>query len=80
MKTKMKTAQDYVESLRGLELEVYVLGERVENVSEHPILRPSLNALARPYDVAHEPDQAGLLPSSGKRMRLKRRASSARRV
>ena len=65
MKTKMKTAQDYVESLRKLELEVYVLGERVENVIEHPILRPSLNALAQTYTLAHDPRYTELLVRQG---------------
>jgi 4-hydroxybutyryl-CoA dehydratase/vinylacetyl-CoA-Delta-isomerase len=61
----MKTAQEYVESLRGLKHELYVLGERVENVIEHPILRPSLNALAKTYEMAHDPRYAGLFVRQG---------------
>jgi len=54
MKMRMKTAEEYIESLRPLRLEVYVLGEKVENSIEHPILRPSLNALAKTYELAHD--------------------------
>jgi len=50
----MKKAQEFIESLRGLKHEVYVLGERVEDVTEHPILRPSINALAKTYEMAHD--------------------------
>ncbi len=51
----MKKAQDFVESLGGLKQKLYVLGEKVENPIEHPILRPSLNALAKTYEMAHDP-------------------------
>jgi len=50
----VKTAQEYIESLRGLKRELYVLGEKVENAIEHPMLRPSLNALAKTYELAHD--------------------------
>ncbi len=65
MKSPTKTAQDYVESLRQLDLTVYVLGERVENVIEHPILRPSLNALAQTYEMAHDPRHTELFVRQG---------------
>ena len=61
----MKTAQEYIESLRGLKRELYVLGERVEDFTEHPILRPSLNALAKTYEMAHEPRCAELFVRQG---------------
>jgi 4-hydroxybutyryl-CoA dehydratase/vinylacetyl-CoA-Delta-isomerase len=51
----MKTAQEYIESLLGRKRELYVLGEKVEDFTDHPILRPSLNALARTYEMAHDP-------------------------
>ncbi len=61
----MKTAQEYVESLRGLRHELYVLGEIVDNALEHPILRPSLNALAQTYAVAHDPRHGELFVRRG---------------
>ncbi|HHX37578.1 MAG TPA: hypothetical protein GX717_06315, partial [Clostridiaceae bacterium] len=42
----MRTKQEYIESLRKLDLKVYMFGKRVENVVDHPIIRPSLNSLA----------------------------------
>ncbi len=53
------TAEDYIESLRGRKLKVYLMGERVEEPVDHPMIRPSVNAMARTYDLAQEePDLA----------------------
>ncbi len=50
---------DYIESLRGRGLEVYFLGERVSEPVDHPVIRPSIHAVARTYDLALEhPDLA----------------------
>jgi 4-hydroxybutyryl-CoA dehydratase/vinylacetyl-CoA-Delta-isomerase len=57
----MKTGQEYVDSLRDLRREVYVLGELVEDPVEHPILRPSLNALAMTYELAWDPAHEALM-------------------
>jgi 4-hydroxybutyryl-CoA dehydratase/vinylacetyl-CoA-Delta-isomerase len=61
----MKKAQEFIESLRGLKHEVYVLGEKVEDVTDHPILRPSLNALAKTYEMAHDPRTTELFVRQG---------------
>ena len=50
----MKTAQEFEESLRQQKHELYVLGEKVEKPLEHPILRPSFNALAKTYEMAQD--------------------------
>ena len=50
----MKTGQEYTSSLDGLAREVYLLGERVTDPENHPILRPSLNALAMTYRLAED--------------------------
>ena len=50
----IKTGEDYVASLRGRDVEVYLLGERVEEPVDHPIIRPSINALKMTYDLATE--------------------------
>lgn len=57
----MKTAEEYVDSLRDLRREVYVLGERVEDFVEHPILRPSVNALAMTYELVWDPAHEDLM-------------------
>ncbi len=52
----MKTAQEYIESLRKLKLVVYMFGKRVENVVDDPIIRPSMNAVAMTYSMAQDPN------------------------
>ncbi len=62
----MKTSQEYTSSLDGLAREVYLLGEHVTDPVNHPILRPSLNALAMTYQLAEETSAAELMhPRSG---------------
>jgi 4-hydroxybutyryl-CoA dehydratase/vinylacetyl-CoA-Delta-isomerase len=50
----LRTGDDYVESLRGRPVEVYLFGERVIEPVDHPIIRPSINALKATYDLATE--------------------------
>ncbi|MGD0486478.1 MAG: 4-hydroxyphenylacetate 3-hydroxylase family protein [Syntrophorhabdales bacterium] len=52
----MMTPQAYEESLRELNLVVYMFGERIENVVDHPIIRPSMNAVAKTYELALRPE------------------------
>ncbi len=64
------TGADYVSSLRGRGLKVYFMGERVPEPVDHPVIRPSINAVARTYDLAVEdPDLATAWSSlSGRRV------------
>lgn len=48
----IRTGADYIESLRGRNLRVFLLGEQVEEPVDHPIIRPSINAVAETYDLA----------------------------
>lgn len=50
--SKIVTGADYIESLRGRKMEVYLMGERVDKPVDHPLLRPSVNAMAKTYDLA----------------------------
>jgi len=56
----VKTAKEYVESLRRLKLNLYLLGEKVEDWVDNPIVRPSINAVAMTYKLAHEPGNQAL--------------------
>ena len=49
----MMTAKEYEESLRRRNLKVYMFGERIENVVDDPIIRPSMKSVAKTYDLAH---------------------------
>ena len=48
------TGDDYIESLRGRNLDVWLLGEKVTEIVDHPVIRPSINAVAKTYDLAVE--------------------------
>lgn len=53
------TGAEYVESLRGRDLRVFYLGEPVTEPVDHPVIRPSIDAVAMTYDLAAErPDLA----------------------
>src|SRR5665811_195714 len=57
----MMTGSLYEESLRKLDLTVYLFGERVRNVVDHPMIRPSMNAVALTYDLAHRPEHTEIM-------------------
>lgn len=46
------TKEQYIESLRKLDLKVYLFGELIENPVDHPVIRPSLNSVAMTYELA----------------------------
>ncbi len=48
----IRTGADYIDSLRGRNLTVYLFGEKVVEPVDHPIIRPSINAVAATYDLA----------------------------
>lgn len=43
----MMTRAEYIESLRRLNLKVYFMGELIENPVDHPMIRPSMNSVAK---------------------------------
>jgi 4-hydroxybutyryl-CoA dehydratase/vinylacetyl-CoA-Delta-isomerase len=66
----LRTGAEYIESLRGRNLQVYFLGERVLEPVDHPVMRPSMNAVAETYDLAiEEPELAtAISPLTGERV------------
>jgi len=64
------TGEDYINSLRGRSLEVYLFGERVDEPVDHPVIRPSINAVAATYDLAiSNPELATVMsPLTGERV------------
>src|SRR4249919_803023 len=56
------TGQEYLESLRDSR-EVYVYGERVDDVTTHPAFRNAARSIARLYDALHDPKTKDLLTS-----------------
>jgi 4-hydroxybutyryl-CoA dehydratase/vinylacetyl-CoA-Delta-isomerase len=66
----IKTSEDYINSLRNRKLKVYLFGEPVEETVDHPLIRPSINAVAETYDLAErEPELASAVsPFTGERV------------
>ena len=51
----MMTGNEYIESLRAMNMRVYMFGKKVENPVDDPILRPSVNSVRMTYDMAQAP-------------------------
>lgn len=62
----LKTGEEYVESLRKLKLNIYMLGEKVDNPVDDPILIPSLNSVKMTYDLAQVPEYEDLMTVKSK--------------
>lgn len=58
------TGAQYEESLRKLNLNVYMMGEKVENVVDNPVLRPSLNSVKLTYSMANTPEYKELMTAT----------------
>lgn len=67
---RIQSGQDYIDSLRGRNLTVYLMGELVDEPVDHPMIRPSINAVAETYDLAmREPELASVVsPLTGDRI------------
>ena len=68
--TSIRTGDEYVASLRGRNLNVYLFGERVPEPVDHPMIRPSINAVAETYDLAARNPELGSAqsPYTGERV------------
>jgi len=60
----IRTGEDYINSLRGRKLKIYLFGELVKDPVEHPMIRPSINAVAETYDLAVREEQLATAQSS----------------
>jgi 4-hydroxybutyryl-CoA dehydratase/vinylacetyl-CoA-Delta-isomerase len=68
--TPIRTGDEYIASLRGRSLKVYLFGELVAEPADHPVIRPSINAVAETYDLAvrHPELATALSPLTGQRV------------
>ena len=68
--TRIETSGEYIESLRGRNLKVYLFGELIGEPVDHPMIRPSINAVAATYDLAIAEPEVATAESSltGKRV------------
>src|SRR4030066_438513 len=58
---RIVTKEDYIQSLKDLHHVVYYNGKRVEDVTEHPGLRPHINSAALTYELALQPEHEDLM-------------------
>lgn len=60
----IKNGAEYIESLRGRKMKVYLFGQLVQEPVDHPMIRPSINAVAETYDLANEQTEIASAQSS----------------
>ena len=67
---KIVDGKTYIESLRNRDLTVYLFGEKVNEPVDHDMIRPSINAIAKTYDLAvTDPELASVIsPFTGERV------------
>ena len=57
----LMTGEQYIESIKKIKMEIYMFGEKYNNPTESPILRPSLNSVRMTYDLAQMPEYEDLM-------------------
>src|ERR671913_717410 len=68
----INNGQEYIASLRNRNLKVYLFGELVKEPVDHPMIRPSINAVAETYDLAVEEPELAAPQSSLTGMQVNR--------
>jgi 4-hydroxybutyryl-CoA dehydratase/vinylacetyl-CoA-Delta-isomerase len=71
-KKPIVSADDYLASLRGRHMNVFFMGERVPEPADHPVIRPSINAMAETFRLASERPELGTVPSEIARQAINR--------
>ena len=69
-----RTGAQYIERLQNNHPEIYIGGQRIEDVTRHPGIRNGAATLARLYDLQHDPalreEMTYVSPTSGERVGL----------
>ena len=60
----MMTRDEYIASLRKMKLNVYYMGEKIENPVDHPMIRPSINSVALTYELAEQDEYRDLMTAT----------------
>ena len=68
----IRSADQYIASLRGRKLKVYLFGELVAEPVDHPVIRPSINAVAETYRLAEEEPELASASSSLSKQKVNR--------
>jgi Aromatic ring hydroxylase len=57
----IRTVEEYYKSLSKLHPTAYILGEKVEHVHEHPLIKHMVAAVAKTFEMENDPEGAKLL-------------------
>ena len=60
----MKTPKEYIESLEKLNLVVYMFGKKIDKITEDPIIKPSMNAVAETYSLASKSEYEQIMTAT----------------
>jgi 4-hydroxybutyryl-CoA dehydratase/vinylacetyl-CoA-Delta-isomerase len=60
----IKTSEEYLKSLEGRDLKIYMFGELIQEPVNHPIIRPSVNSVAMTYELANKDDFKDLMTTT----------------
>ncbi|MDD4860414.1 MAG: 4-hydroxyphenylacetate 3-hydroxylase family protein [Dehalococcoidales bacterium] len=60
----MKTKQQYIDSMRKVKPELYMFGEKITDRVDHPIIRPTMEAMAATFELAEKPEYQGLVTAT----------------
>ena len=60
----IRTKEDYINSLKELKTVVYYRGKKVEDVTTHPAFLPHINAAAKTYELAQDPQHEDLMTAT----------------
>ena len=74
----LRTGEEYAESIKSLNLEARVMGRKTGDLPEHPLVEPSLRAVAATYDRAQSDDEEmrRLLPTCLHRSAVRKSTAS----
>ncbi|MGD0765969.1 MAG: 4-hydroxyphenylacetate 3-hydroxylase N-terminal domain-containing protein [Dehalococcoidia bacterium] len=56
----IKTGKQYVESLKKLQLKAHIMGEKVGDLPDNPLVAPSVRAVAATFDCAYDAESRDL--------------------
>lgn len=57
----LMTGEQYIESIKKMDMQIYMFGEKIKSSVDNPILRPSLNSVKATYDLAQMPEYEDLM-------------------
>ncbi len=60
----MMTGKEYIESLKKLNIDVYFMGEKINDVTEEPMFQPHINTAAMTYELAHDEEYEEIMTAT----------------